>query len=81
MAGNGGEYVSFGKSKFNAKRVSEFSKFFKEEGEINVRESDRGVVNNGSSMRLGAEKVIVRLLVVKETELRAFKEKGIDLFE
>ena len=74
MASDRGEDMSFSESEFDAEGLSEFCKFFEEEGEINIRESDRGVVDNGSGVRLGTKEIVVRLLVVKEAELRAFKE-------
>jgi hypothetical protein len=81
MASDGGENMGFGKSEFNAKGMSEFGKFVKEEGEVGVGESDRGVIDDGSGVGLGAKEIIVRLLVVEETELRAFEEECINLFE
>ena len=65
MASNGRKDVSFGKSEFDTKRASKFSKFFEKEREVSEGESDRGVVDNGSSMGLGTEEIIVRLLVIE----------------
>jgi hypothetical protein len=81
MASDGGENVGFGKGEFDSKRMSEFAEFFKEEGEVGVGKSNGSIVNDGSGVWLGAKKIIVRLLVVEEAELRAFKEECINLFE
>ena len=81
MASNGREHVSFCKGEFDAKGASEFSKFFEKEGEVGKGEGDGSVVNNGSTVGLGAEEVIVGLLVVKEAKLRTFKEECVNLFK
>jgi hypothetical protein len=66
---------------FDAKRTSKFGKKIKEEGEVSIRESDGSIIYDRGSVRLRAKEIIIGLLVVEETELRAFKEECIDLFE
>ena len=81
MASNGRKDVSFCKGEFDTKGVSKFSELFEKEREVSKGEGDRSVVNNGSSVGLGAEEIIVGLLVVEEAKLRTFKEECVDLFE
>ena len=50
MACDRGENMGFGKGEFDAKRMSEFGEFFKEEGEVGVGKGDGSVVNDGSGV-------------------------------
>ncbi len=81
MASDGGENVGFGKGEFDAKRMAEFGEFFKEEGEVSIGDSDGSVIYDIGDVQSGAKDIVLRLLVVEETEVRAFEEECIDLFE